>query len=168
MEYKEIWLDVIGYEGLYQVSNLGNVRSIKNKKPRLLKAFVNKNGYKYVGLCKDAIKKDYTNHRLVLLNFLPNKKNKRTVNHINGIKTDNRLCNLEWATDSENGKHAFKIGLKISIKGEKCYSAKLTEKKVMEIKNNYSHLTKKEIGKIYGVARTTISEILRGAKWKHI
>jgi len=107
----EIFKDIKGYEGLYQVSNLGNVRSYyKDKEGKILSAGLKPEGYKYVNLHSDKNKNFYI-HRLVALAFIPNPQNKTQVNHINGIKNDNRLDNLEWATSSENRLHAYKIGL---------------------------------------------------------
>lgn len=93
----------------YEVSNLGNVRNIKTG--RVLRPSMNKGGYQYVGLCLNRKSKIHLIHRLVATAFIPNLNDKRTVNHINGIKTDNRVENLEWTTDSENMKHAYKTGL---------------------------------------------------------
>lgn len=89
----------------YEVSNLGRVRNIKTGK--FIKSHPNKGGYPTVVLRGNAV----MIHRAVALAFLPNSQNKRCVNHINGIKTDNRVENLGWVTDSENQKHAFKNDL---------------------------------------------------------
>lgn len=94
----------------YEVSNLGNVRNIKFDRVR--KPMIDKDGYLCVVLSKDGKHKYQFIHRLVATAFISNPKNKRTVNHINGIKTDNRVENLEWATDGENQKHAYKTGLR--------------------------------------------------------
>ena len=119
----EIWKDVVGYEGLYRVSNYGNILSVaryrtidKTKvtyfvKERLLRCGYNKKGYKMFGLTKDKKLNSYSVHRLVAIAFIPNPENKPQVNHINGIKTDNGLENLEWCTNMENMTHAIANGL---------------------------------------------------------
>lgn len=110
----EIWKDIEGYEGLYQVSNLGRVKSFKRKgcrQDRILKCGISPRGYHQVTL-SNGIQEATQVHRLIALHFIPNPENKRTVNHINGIKTDNRIENLEWCTYQENNLHAYKTGLK--------------------------------------------------------
>lgn len=108
---EEIWKDIKGYEG-YQVSNFGNVRSvdkfdsigrfIKGKNIKLMK---NRHGYYRLSLCKDGKVSNYSVHRLVAQAFIPNTENKPEVNHINTIKTDNRVDNLEWCTKKENNEN---------------------------------------------------------------
>ena len=111
----EIWKEIEGYEGVYQVSNHGNVRSLnyrKTKKVKNLKPQKDKKEYFTVGLCREGRMKWGKIHRLVASAFLPNPDKKPQVNHINGNKSDNRVENLEWATESENQLHAYKTGLK--------------------------------------------------------
>jgi hypothetical protein len=166
MENKEIWKDVEGYEGKYQVSSFGRVRSFKHGKERYLRAAPNDKGYLRVVLCSD-IKKNYFVHRLICDAFHPNPENKSSVNHKNGIKYDNRAENLEWVTHSENHKHAFKNGY-MCKKGSKHHLSKLTEQQVMEIKYGHKGLLQKEIAKLYGVSARNISLIRLDKRWKHI
>lgn len=111
----EIWKDIQGYQGLYQISNLGNIKSFPRKysikNERILKPAKTSKGYYFVYLYKNGKAKMYLLHRLIAESFIPNYNNKPCINHINGIKTDNRIENLEWATYSENTKHSYKIGL---------------------------------------------------------
>lgn len=119
---EEVWKDIKGYEGLYQVSNLGRIKSLSRYvdvregvkihiNERVKPHYINKKGYCQIGLCKDGIRKGFLVHRLVADAFIQNPQNKRTVNHINCDKSDNRIENLEWATYSENIRHAFSNNL---------------------------------------------------------
>lgn len=99
MDNMEIWLDILGYESLYQISNFGNIKNSKNK---ILKGCGFKNGYRQVVLCKNNIHKSYYIHQLVAKHFLPNPNNYIEVNHINEIKTDNNVLNLEWCSHKYN------------------------------------------------------------------
>ena len=109
----EEWKDIKGYEGLYQVSNLGNVKSLKRNTTheRILKQRKNRDGYLYVNLCKEGKTKTKKIHRLVAEHFISNDENKYSVNHKDGIKNNNNVENLEWATSLEQAHHAVKMGL---------------------------------------------------------
>lgn len=104
----EQWKDIEGYEGLYQVSNLGNVRSLKfsgGNKAKLLKQNITKEGYKRVGLCKNGKRKDYRIHRLVAMAFIPNPNNLPIINHKDEDKGNNNVNNLEWCTIAYNNTY---------------------------------------------------------------
>lgn len=96
----EFWKDIEGYEGLYQVSNVGQVKSLKRNK--ILKSGKTKKGYLQISLYKDGKRKLFLIHRLVAAAFLPNEEELPQVDHVNGNKTDNRASNLQWISHVEN------------------------------------------------------------------
>lgn len=161
---QEVFKDINGYEGLYQISNLGKVKSFNHGSPKILKSGKSTSGYSQVYLCKNKTKRQCQIHRLVAMAFIDNPDNKKDVNHINGIKTDNIVANLEWNTRAENIKHAYLIGLnKI---GENHGNAKLKESQVLSILNdNRSH---SKIALDYHVSRKLISKIKSRKLWKHL
>lgn len=127
-ESNEVWKELSGFEGLYQISNMGRINALERKwkirnggiftkKEKILKGVKQKTGYLFVCLYKDGVKYQFLIHRLVAMTFIDNIQNLPEVNHKNGIKTDNRASELEWSSKSENLKHAFKIGLKRAKKG---------------------------------------------------
>lgn len=179
----ENFKDIPGYEGLYQVSPDGQVRSldkfvnnkfgIKNKlfKGRLMKPLIGKTGYYYVQLVdKNGIQKHRKNHRLVALTFIPNPENKPFVNHINGNKLDNRIENLEWCTASENNIHAVKLGLLKSTRGSKNGGSKLNEGNILEIRRLHFERNYKQadLAILFDVVPSVITAIVNGRTWRHV
>ncbi len=173
---EEIWKDIEGYEGIYQVSNLGQIKSLERTvnngtgfrkvRERILKPVLNNYGYQLVCLrFSNGKQKSITIHRLVAFAFISIDKYRFQVNHKNGIKTDNRLENLEWCCHNENILHAIKKGLS-NHKGSNNESSKLTENDVLAIRS--SKLSNKELAKIYPVNRITIWSIKKRRIWKHI
>lgn len=120
----EIWKDIPEFENLYQVSNLGNVRSSRGKVQKLQ---ITKFGYLRATLHKQRKEKKMHSHRLVALAFIPNPENKIEVNHIDGNKQNNHVENLEWNSKSENISHAFKIGLKNNNGSKNPYAKKVID-----------------------------------------
>lgn len=104
---KEIWKPIVGYEGLYEVSNKGRIRSLpfKYSQCKILKLVPRENGYLFLTLSKNRVQKAHSVHRLVAMAFIPNPEKKPTVNHKNEIRTDNRVENLEWATYYEQNHY---------------------------------------------------------------
>lgn len=129
----EIWVPIRGYEDVYMVSNLGRVKSINRYyirhgykvfvKEVVLRSYL-QNSYPAVKLCKMAKTKAFPIHRLLAIHFLSNPENKPDINHINGIKNDFRLENLEWCTHTENMRHAVKSGLIVRPSGANAYTSK--------------------------------------------
>jgi DNA-directed RNA polymerase specialized sigma subunit len=181
----EIWKDIEGWQGMFKISNFGRVKSLERfntltRKGTTFKSFIeekilristDKVGYKIISLessLKQA-KKTYKIHRLVAIHFIQNPENKPMVNHKNGIKSDNRVENLEWSTSKENCVHAHENNLVDISKGENHYRSKLTERTVFEIKyGKFEGMSHSQIGKMFGIKRLQVLKIRNGINWKHI
>lgn len=185
----ENWKDVIGYEGYYQVSDLGRVRSLDRffdclnpltgeksiSKGKILKSRENV-GYMYINLCVHDVRKGHRIHRLVADAFIPNPEGKTQVNHKNGIKIDNRLFNLEWSTPSENGLHAYANGLSdiVNRKKVKCIDNNMifeSSYKAAEWVNNEKYSNTKLIKNIANKIRVVANgqrKIAYDLRWKFI
>lgn len=180
----EQWKDINGYEGFYQVSNLGNVKSLDRYVERVSNSEVVKvkrkgciiiqgerpNGYNKVELYKNGNCKTFSVHRLVAECFISNKKNVSDVNHKNGNKSDNRVENLEWCTHSENELHAHRTNLKQGSKGASNGMSKLTEEEVLDIRAAYNLgcFSYAKLAKAYNVSKGTIEPLIKRITWKHI
>ena len=177
----EEWKDIIGYEGLYQVSNLGRVKSMNrviyysdgrkfNYYSQILKVNINKRNYNnnIVHLYKNGIRKAIPVHRLVATSFIVNNDNLPEVNHIDGNRNNNKVENLEWSSRKDNMKHAFDNGLINNIginHGNNIYA----ESQIIEVKKLLLlKLPHKQIEEITGVKKGTIEQISRNKQWKHI
>lgn len=122
---KEQWKDILGYQGDYQVSSKGNIKSFKSDKAVLLKPKLNKQGYLVVKLSNKGKAKSVRVHRLVAYAFCKGYKKGLQVNHIDGNKLNNYFKNLEWCTQSENCLHAYKLGLMVAPRNRLGFSGKL-------------------------------------------
>ena len=175
---EEIWKDIEGYIGFYQVSNLGRVKSLERKvtsrnglmkvRERILKQVIETKGYYASSLSKLGRHRLISTHRLVAIAFLDNANSLLEVNHKNGIKTDNNVDNLEWTTRSRNMVHAFKTGLASKL-GSKNQNSLLTEGDVTWIKEMLRNGVKdRAVGDVFNVSKDVIRQIRRGKNWLHV
>ena len=164
-----VWKSIEGYEGLYEISNLGEVKSLYYRntfKSKIIKPKINKEGYLFVGLCKDGKVKQVFIHRLVTLNFIPNNDiEKVEVNHIDEDKTNNNVNNLEWVTPKENSNHG--------THNERI--SKALSKKVLCVETGIIYSSANEIKEKLGLNNSSISKCCNGKQktsggyhWKFI
>ena len=176
----EEWKDVNGYEGMYQISNKGNVRSldrisyhkrgVSRYKGKPKKKRMSTFGYWMVSFSKENKSKNFYVHKLMGIAFIPNPKNKKFINHKNGIKTDNQLENLEWVTHSENMNHELDTGLRVMPKGVKVYNSKLNPEIIISARKEYSRggITYQEIADKNGVCKRVMMNAMKGKHWQHV
>lgn len=174
-EQNEIWVDLIGYEGIYVISNLGRVKTVIKRgnsvKGRILTPVVTKKGYLRIGLTDEkGIQRRFYIHRLVIESFNKCQEEKMQVNHIDGDKTNNRLSNLEFVTDKENKKHAIKNDL--NAKGEQIHTAVFTQEQIEWIRKHYkpghSKYGARAMARTFGTSHSTIGKVVRNETWKHV
>jgi hypothetical protein len=176
----ETWKEIKDYEG-YEVSNFGNIKSLSKKikckngfritKEKVLKLKKTKQGYLSIQLKNKG--NHFLIHRIVASHFIDNAKDKPQVNHINGIKHDNRVENLEWCNQSENQIHAYKNKLQIPSLHKRAYGenqgcSKLKEKDIVFILQNYKRGMGVELSKLFNVSQTTILNIVNKKIWTNV
>jgi hypothetical protein len=169
----EIWKIIPNHEE-YEASTIGRVRKSNYRntgKPLILKPYKRSNGYLQLRIFKNGVEgKTIAVHRLVAKAFIPNPKNKPQVNHINAVKYDNRVENLEWCTSMENNKHRDLLGLGNYVNGEQQGSSKLKEEEVLQIRELYDsgELNISELHRKFNVSRRNIRFIVQRKSWKHL
>lgn len=166
IEYK----DIPGYEGIYQATSNGEIYALPRTWVTYRKGVqghngyfvskVNLKGYLYTKLTNSKSKrKTWLVHRLIALAYIENIENKKEVNHINGVKSDNRVENLEWCTHQENCKHREDMGLGSTKKANDWW-----KKKVLNIENNVEYESIVEAAKSIGMGRKHLSMMLNGVR----
>lgn len=171
----EEWVPIADFED-YSVSNMGQVKRVtpkRNKHKSNSKPLVQmlRGGYLFVNLYKDGMHMGVV-HQIVAKSFFIKKDSKDVVNHKNGIKTDNRLENLEYCSHSENTKHAIRLGL-VNVpdnRGERSGHAKLTESDIKLIRQEYSEgiMNQRELGVKFKVRQQQICRIINKKRWAHV
>lgn len=173
----EIWHDLLGYEGHYQISSLFRIKSLYRlskkengtemvKPEQIRKYSVNMGGYLDIILTKDRVSKTLSVHILMAKMFVPNPNNYPEVNHKDGDKLNCLAYNLEWGTHKYNMEHAVKNGLRKYVKGVNNGRYKIPENKIKEIfLSNEGSL---KLAKQFGVTRSAIQRIRNGRNYKNI
>lgn len=171
-DMEELWKDIKGFEGAYQISNKGRVRSIPRKgtrKNEIRSISYTLDGYAKVRMIYKGKDKTARVHRLVAEAFIPNIDGKETVNHIDGNKKNNCVDNLEWADRHEQMKHAYQNNLKKPMIGCLNGNSKFTNEQIEEIRKEYIPYSKEHgtvaLGRKYGVNNSTIGDIVRGVSY---
>ena len=151
----EVWKDVLGYEGLYQVSSLGRVKRLhKNGKENILTGKKDKDGYTEIILSKSRKKKYFRLHRIVADAFIPNPANKPQINHKDRDKQNNTVANLEWVTGSENVLHTFATGRRVHKRPVLQYTRN------MELVSSWDSI--REAGRTLKIAENNINACCHG------
>lgn len=165
----EIFKDIQGYEGLYQISNTGKVKNIIRNS--ILKPGIGTTGYYLVILCKNKVKKTSKVHRLVAKAFIENPDNLPFVNHKDSNRLNNHISNLEWCDNSGNMQHCFNKGRgKIPVmNGTKNVNAKLNDELVIEMRRKFSNgVLRVRIAEEYGLSISTVCRVISKKLWAHV
>ncbi len=167
----ETWKDIKDYEGRYQASDLGMVKTFvqafKTNKG-VLKYGIDTNGYPIVKLYSNGKGRTRKVHRVIAETFIENPNNLPQVNHKDGNKLNNAVENLEWCDQSHNMKHAIRTGLIKKHFGEQSSQAKFTEKQINELRAKHPQFTMKELAIEYGMSKTNVCDIIKRKIWNHI
>lgn len=171
----EIWKPVVGYEGFYEVSNIGRVKSLRrpwhkipNSYPRILKSFPNAWGYPIVILCMNCRPKTRLVHSLVMEAFVGPRPKANDINHIDGNRQNNSIGNLEYCTRSQNIRHGYLVGTRTRIR-------RVTQKTYMTVRQVQETKRLLEMGvpgllicKALGIKQPSVSAIKTGRMWKYV
>lgn len=161
-ELEEEWRPVVGWEGLYEVSSLGNVRSQRG----MMKQKKAWNGRCEISLSRNGVKKSVLVHRMVARAFLGDSSSKPCVNHLDGNPLNNHVSNLEWCTYSENDEHARRNGL---MGGERGNTTKLTTKQVRELRVRFDGgESPTKLAAEYGIKRGNVYKIGNRKTWRYV
>lgn len=172
----EVWRDIPGYEGFYQASSLGRVRSVPRYvngprgkpiflKGRIMRPAVGPNGYLHFVASKHGEVTTISVHRAVAMAFIANDNAMPVINHKNGNKLENYPSNLQWVSSSDNNEHALDVGLRKDV-GERSFHAKLSMgdvKKIIQL--SASGVGSAELATTFGVTRRNINHIISGGSW---
>ena len=176
MQHVETWKDIPEWEGLYQISDLGRVKTLsrlvryqdtfRSQKEKILKPRLTQ-GYAYVILCNDTKRVQVKVHRLVAETFIPNPKNLPVVMHIDDVRDNNVVSNLQWGTVADNNKDRDTKGNTYTPKSEDAPFAVLTLEQAKEVYKlaHEGQQSQKDIGNLFGITQTAVSKIKHGVSW---
>lgn len=173
----EVWKEIEGYDGWYEVSNYGRVKSYKaggprktfSETPRILKLKCRNDGYVDISLSRNNNRKTCSVHRLVAEAFIPNPENKPEVNHLDCNRANNFYLNLKWSTPKENVAHSILKGDR-NVAEENNPNSKLSKEDVLKIRRKYNQggTTYIDLADMYGVTKGQIGHIINKRVWAHV
>lgn len=176
-ESVERWKPVVGFDGVYSISDLGRLRrevtASNSKAGFILTPFRRPSGYCCYTVWRDGKMRTLLVHRLIAQAFISNPDGKPHINHRDGVRSNNAIDNLEWCTARENVRHAMEVLGHVPFKGhqpfgERHYKARLTQQQVDDIRARHlaGRINQAAIGREFGVSKKTINSLIKGASWK--